>query len=482
MLILSLFLLFTQSEFELFEIFPGKGRIAKPAYIKKHAGFIFQSYNVTGYMSFFKIRKQIRPAKVYYFYKDENMFKNATLRTIILIWLGWFIVLYGFQWLVTTRLEIGRPDYAVSWTESETKKFSNKGKVYLLEPFMNRQVAWDSEYYVGIAVGGYDDPAAGKAETADGQEHIKNYSFFPLYPYLMMALAFPLKVFGMNLIATATLAGSIIALLGTLAGMLALYDITKDTFDEDGVLRTVIYMLIFPTGFFLAQIYTEGLFIGLAFWSLALMRRRQLVWAGVLAVFAAWTRAHGAALALPLLASWLLMIDWKRPFKEQFSWKWLALGLTALMPLVAYLVWRNSPLGQGWAAMQPGYFGRGLLQFKESIQSWFGVFEYASGVKQSKIYYGFEVFSILLAFVSGLVLLKKFPQVALFSLAVVILSVFSGIGAAQSQARYMLVAPAMFIVLSDLGKNKVFDRTWTLASILLMGMSVMLYSFDMWVG
>jgi hypothetical protein len=65
---------------------------------------------------------------------------------------------------------------------------------------------------------------------------------------------------------------------------------------------------------------------------------------------------------------------------------------------------------------------------------------------------------------------------------VVILSVFSGIGAAQSQARYMLVAPAMFIVLSDLGKNKVFDRTWTLASILLMGMSVMLYSFDMWVG
>jgi hypothetical protein len=410
------------------------------------------------------------------------MFKNSTLRNIVFIWLGWFIVLYGFQWLVTMRLDIGRPDYAVPWTQSETKKSSNKGKIYLLEPFMNRQVAWDSEYYVGIAVGGYDDSAAGKAQTADGQAHIKNYSFFPLYPYIMMALSTPLKVFGMNPIATATLAGSIVALLGTLAGMLALYDITKDYFDEDGVVRTVFYMLVFPTGFFFAQIYTEGLFIGLAFWSLALMRRRQLFWAGFLAIFAAWTRAFGAALALPLLVSWLLMIDWKNPFKEQFSWKWLALGLTVFMPLAAYLVWRNSPLGQGWAAMQPGFFGRGLLEFRDALGSWIGAFGYASSVNQSKIYYSFEVFSILLAFISGLVLLRKFPEVALFSLAVVILSVSSGSGAAQSQARYMIVAPAMYIVLAGLGKNRIFDRTWTLASILLMGMSVMLYSFDMWVG
>jgi hypothetical protein len=40
----------------------------------------------------------------------------------------------------------------------------------------------------------------------------------------------------------------------------------------------------------------------------------------------------------------------------------------------------------------------------------------------------------------------------------------------------------MFIFLALLGRNKVFDRAWTLISLLLMGMSVTLYSFDMWVG
>jgi hypothetical protein len=410
------------------------------------------------------------------------MFKKSTLTMLVLIWFGWWIALYGFQLLVTTRLDIGRPDYAVSWTPSETKRFSNKGKIYLLEPFMNQQVAWDSEYYLGIAVGGYDDPAAGKAQTTDGTDHIKNYAFFPFYPYVMRAFMLPLGLLGMNAIATATLAGAIVSLLGTLAGMLALYDLTRDFFDEDSVIRTVFYMLIFPTGFFLAQIYTEGLFIGLAFWALALMRRKKLVWAGILAVLASWTRAYGAALALPMLIAWLIMIDWKKPFREQFSWKWAALGLTVLMPLGAYLIWRNSPLGQGWAAIQPGYFGRGLLQIPESIGSWIYSLKYAAEVKQSGIYYSLEFFAILLAFISGLVLLRKFPEVALFSLAVVVLSVFSGAGAAQSQARYMIVAPAMYIVLAMLGRNKAFDRVWTLTSILLMGMSVILYSFDMWAG
>jgi hypothetical protein len=83
---------------------------------------------------------------------------NTTLRTLILIWLGWFLVLYGFQSLVGSRLGLLRPDHAVPGSSAETAATSNRGKIYLLEPFMNKQVAWDSEYYLGIAVGGYDDP------------------------------------------------------------------------------------------------------------------------------------------------------------------------------------------------------------------------------------------------------------------------------------------------------------------------------------
>src|SRR5687768_4782644 len=133
-------------------------------------------------------------------------------RNMVLLWLAWFVLLYGFQWLVTNRLQLRQPDEAVVWSASETMPSSNAEKIYLIDPFMNRQVAWDSEYYVGIAVGGYDDPEAGAVRNpATGQLVIKNYSFFPLYPYLMRAIAFPLSLFGLSAIGTATLAGSVVA-------------------------------------------------------------------------------------------------------------------------------------------------------------------------------------------------------------------------------------------------------------------------------
>jgi hypothetical protein len=405
---------------------------------------------------------------------------TKSLRTLIFIWLGWFIVLFGFQWLVTTRLQVERPDRAVFWSATETNKNSNKGKIYLLEPFLNRQVAWDSEYYVGITVAGYNDPAAGVAYPADRQPHIKNYSFFPFYPYLMKAFMFPLKLLGMDPIATASLAGVIVSLLGTLAGMIALYDMTRDHLEEEGALRAVFYMLIFPTAFFFAQVYTEGLFIGLAFGCLALSRRRQWVWASLLAVLAAWTRAHGAALALPLGIAWLRMIDWKKPVLRQLSWKRFVQAVCVFLPVVAYLVWRYSPLGQGWAALQPGFFGRGLLPIEQSIKSWAYSLDYAKQFPEAGIYMGIEIGAISIALVSALALLRKYPEIAWFSLAVIVLSVFSG--SAQSIARYVLVAPAMYVLLGRLGGNKTFDRVWTIASLLLMGMEVMLFSFDMWVG
>jgi hypothetical protein len=403
-------------------------------------------------------------------------------RNMVLLWLAWFVLLYGFQWLVTNRLQLRQPDEAVVWSASETMPSSNAEKIYLIDPFMNRQVAWDSEYYVGIAVGGYDDPEAGAVRNpATGQLVIKNYSFFPLYPYLMRAIAFPLSLFGLSAIGTATLAGSVVALLGTLAGMFALWELTRDLFDEESAWRAVFYMLIFPSAFFFAQIYTEGLFVGLAFWSLAFTKRKQWVWASLLGMLAAWTRAHGAVLTLPLLAAWLMSVDWKSDVRPQLNLKWALQGLCALLPLGAYYVWRISPLGEGWAELQAFYFGRGLMSLENSVNSWRDAFFYARYMStEGLIYFAIEVFTIIVALIGSIWLMRRDPIVASFSLAVVLLSVFSG--SAQSMARYMLIVPAMFISLGHFGSNKIFDKVWTIASLLLMGMSVLLFSYDMWVG
>lgn len=408
---------------------------------------------------------------------------KRTVTNIVLFWLAWVAIILGFQWIVTTRLEITHPDLAVFWTESQTHLSSNEGKIYLLEPFMNRQVAWDSEYYVGIAVGGYDDPQAGAVvNPRTGQEVIKNYSFFPFYPYVMRIFAWPLKLLGLNPLAAASLAGVIVAVLGTLAGVLALWDITRPYFEEEDAYRTVFYTLIFPTAFFFAMVYTEGLFIGLAFGALALSKRGHWAWASLLGLLAAWTRAHGAALILPLLVFWLMEIKWREPLQPQLTWKWFLRGALALLPLAGYLVWRYSALGLGWAELQEFYFGRGLMSIERSIEAWTAAFEYArfQGEGDGQIYFAIEAGSLLLAFVASLWLIRRDPAVALFSLAVVLLSGFSG--SAGSMARYMLIVPALYIFLAQLGRNRTFDRAWTLFSILLLGMEASLFAVDMWVG
>src|SRR6185295_4750574 len=263
---------------------------------------------------------------------------KTVVYNIILLWLAWVVILLSFQWIVTTRLEIKHPDLAVSWTKSQTGPSSNKGKIYLLEPFMNRQVAWDSEYYVGIAVSGYDDPEAGTVINPNtGDKVIKNYSFFPFYPYVMRIFAWPLKLLGVNPLAAASFAGVVVAALGTLAGLLALWDMTRPYFQKEDTYRTVFYALIFPTAFFFAMVYPEGLFIGLAFGALALSKRGHWAWASILGLLAVWTRAHGAALALPLLLFWLMQITWRAPLKPQMTWKWLLRGALALLPLAGYL-------------------------------------------------------------------------------------------------------------------------------------------------
>jgi len=408
---------------------------------------------------------------------------KTTISNIVLLWLAWLVIILSFQWIVTTRLQIKHPDLAVFWTKSQTLPSSNSGKIYLLEPFLNRQVAWDSEYYVGIAVGGYDDPEAGAVTNPEtGQEVIKNYSFFPFYPYMMRVFAWPLKILGLNPIATASLAGVIVAALGTLAGLLALWDLTHPYFEEADAYRAVFYALIFPTAFFFAMVYTEGLFIGLAFGALALSKRGYWAWASVLGLLATWTRAHGAALAVPLLIFWLMQIDWREPLRPQMAWKWFVRGALALLPLIGYLLWRYSALGMGWAELQEFYFGRGLMTISKSIEGWTSAFEYAryQGEGDGRIYFMVEVGSILLALTASLWLIRRDPAVALFSLTVVLLSVFSG--SAGSMARYMLIAPALYIFLAQLGKNKTFDRAWTVFSILLLGMEASLFAVDMWVG
>jgi hypothetical protein len=407
------------------------------------------------------------------------MTRPSFYRSIILLWLAWAVIVMGFQALVTDRVILRRPDPAVFWSAAETTIGSQKDKPYLNEPFLNQQVSWDSEFYLSIAVGGYDDPDATATRDPDTGERLPlSYAFFPAYPYLIRAASVPLRALNLNPIAAAALAGVGISLLGTLAGLFALWDLAREGLGEEGAFRAAFYLLAFPTAFFLAMVYTEGLFVGLAFGSLALARRGNWLWASVLAALAAGTRATGAALVLPLAWTWFRSVGAGWP-GSALSPRRGAQAALAFAPVAVFLLWQASPLGQNSARLD-FYFGRGFLQFRETLVNWQDALEYAATNTQSTVYYGIEIFTMALALVAGLALLRFYPAEALFSLAAWALAVFSGVP--QSLSRYMLVLPATYLFLAQLGRSRVFDRAWTLASVLLLGMSAMLFAVDLWVG
>ncbi len=413
---------------------------------------------------------------------------------IILLWLVWAILLIGFQQLVGNRFQPKRPDGALSWTLGETGRTSQKDQKYLNEPFMNEAVAWDSEYYLSIAVGGYDDPDSRWAEL-DGDEYALNYAFFPVYPMLMRLTAVPLQQLGLDALPTAVLSGIIISLFGTLLGMFALYDLARDELGHDGAMRALFYLLIFPTGFFLAQVYTEGLFVGLAFGALAVMRRGRGRWtfllaAAILSALATMTRAVGIALAPLLFLSMfdLSLAGWRLKTETFRSYAWLFGGLAALLPTAVFLIWNFSAWGNNFHTIEAFYFGRGAMKILPSIGNWReawlamrGGESYLVGVGgQTAVYFALEFTALLLGLVASLFTLKRHTAVALFSLAAWVIVVLSG--APQSMIRYMLVLPAIYIFLARIGKHYTIDRAWTIASLLLFSLLTILYTFDFWVA
>ena len=88
------------------------------------------------------------------------------LATLVGIWLVWAVVLLGYQELVAMRFAPERPDGVLEWTATETELRSHAHQPFLLDPTLRAHTAWDSEFYLAIAVHGYDSPDVATYEPA----------------------------------------------------------------------------------------------------------------------------------------------------------------------------------------------------------------------------------------------------------------------------------------------------------------------------
>ena len=72
--------------------------------------------------------------------------KRKALVNVFKLWLIWAALVIGFQIFASARFKPQAPDNVLSWTGGETHPGAHDTQPYLLEPFMNQQVAYDSEF------------------------------------------------------------------------------------------------------------------------------------------------------------------------------------------------------------------------------------------------------------------------------------------------------------------------------------------------
>jgi hypothetical protein len=202
--------------------------------------------------------------------------------------------------------------------------------------FAQAFAAWDSGWYFEIARRGY-------FVNAEGQNAI---AFFPLYPLLVRALAWP---FGGTERAL-WVAGVVLSYACLFLGLVVLHRLTSARFgDRETARRTVLYLAVFPFAFFFTMVYTESLFLFLSVSAVAAATASRWGLAGALGFLVALTRPNGVLIAVPL---GLLALG-GRPRPLELARRALAVALVpAGLGVYSAFAWRLTGDPLGWLHAQ----------------------------------------------------------------------------------------------------------------------------------
>lgn len=327
---------------------------------------------------------------------------------------------------------------------------------------------WDTGFYVEIAEEGY------KFEGVP----LPSVAFFPLLPLLMRAVT--------PLVGDTLVAGLVVSNLALLLAMMLFYRLVAETQDERIADRAVWYLLIFPTAFFGAAIYSESLFLLTTIGALYLARHRYWEAVALLGFAAGMTRFMGLIvipiLLLEWLRQWLMSEGGNRPSPLTF----LA-TLTPLVGLGAFMLYLQNTFGdplafvhgaEAWGrAPQSPFVTIGELFFQRPAEGW------GTAILAGHIHFdNWMDFGMVLLFLGlGIALLikKRWGEAAFVLLGTLI--PFSS-GLLMSQRRYVWVLFPAFILLAQWGKRPWLDKTITTFSLLGLALFTALFVNGYWVG
>ena len=343
----------------------------------------------------------------------------------------------------------------------------------LLSPWQR----FDTNWYVKIAERGYS--------AEDGST-----VYFPLYPLLI-------RVVGTVLLGQYLFAALLISNLAVIGVFYAMYQIANGSAGPDNAARTVAFLAIFPTGFFLFGAYTESLF--LLFALLSLREGTQAHWgrAATFGALAALTRLQGVLLVVPLAYLWRserrgagdasaiaqqgsrgpLPFRW---FSDGGGLGWALMLIAIPLATGAFLIWQYLFVGN--ASLVGAYEGQLHARFVMPWENVAASFALIAGAQASFV----DILNLLVTILFGVMIAviwfrRCVPRAFVLYAALMYLAPMFRMTTTQplvSMARYVVVLFPVFMAWGAWGRN-----AWVNRAIVYLSFPLSLYlsaQFVMW--
>src|SRR3989344_6677682 len=228
---------------------------------------------------------------------------------IVLLFLGWRFLLVVFSLIAINFVPLSSKDRFLGGGYSS----------YQLAPHFFSWANFDGEHYLSISIFGYRN---------------LEQAFFPVYPGIISVIAKPISFDFPSLIFNSIYIGLFISSLAFLISLILMFDLIRLDFSKKISFWTLVVLLIFPTSFYFASLYSESLFLLLSVGAFYSARKQKWWLAGILGMIASATRVFGVIIFFALLIeAW----QQKKSIKEILGIFLIPLGLLIYM----YYQWQT---------------------------------------------------------------------------------------------------------------------------------------------
>jgi hypothetical protein len=386
----------------------------------------------------------------------------------------WIVV----GWVMAIKVllfSFGATSYAVLWDS------------YITSPYQWFEIwdQWDFGYYQKIAEFGYSG--------TDG-----SIAFYPLFPWLVRLVACVSRSY--------LAAGFIVSGIASVVAAILLRRLVHLDYSGSVAMRSVWFLLIFPTAYFLHIGYSEALFLVLALACILAARGERWWLAGVLGAFCWMTRATGAVL-VPTLAVeaaqqyWVRRKfcshgavspcenpeggnasaqrgDYNKTHRSAWNWRWLWI---AIVPagFAVYLLINWSVSGDPFAFLQARKtlfdqsFASPLTGIRQAIWAQYPTPHEAEMVGTQELF--FVALGLVCTIISWI---KLRPAYAMWMTGFWILC--ASVNFFRSMPRYTLTMFPIFILFALLGRNRFWAGVLTAWSLLFFALFAVLFARGEW--